>query len=186
MQKLDFELDWLLKVRLVVARHGEGDLAGWWNSTGQLGDRGASVLRRGFPRTHHFAQARSVFAAAEVRCSETFRLPSAHTLWRLDDQIEEAFEQHWESWLDDAGNWSSFFEELAAIAHSDLRTALLTHGLVSELEVEAIGQLPIDPGGQSLRVGDDSFRRDTIALLVLGFSRGAPGRLVVPYAGTAQ
>jgi hypothetical protein len=46
----ELDLAWLLKVRTVVARIGEMDLARWWNSTGQLGPHGASVLRRGFPR----------------------------------------------------------------------------------------------------------------------------------------
>ena len=52
------DLERLLKLRLVVARFGEMDLAKWWNTKGQLGRLGAA-LRRGLPRTHHFAQARS-------------------------------------------------------------------------------------------------------------------------------
>jgi len=46
----ELDLAWLLKVRTVVARIGEMDLALWWNSTGQFGPQGSSVLRRGFPR----------------------------------------------------------------------------------------------------------------------------------------
>jgi hypothetical protein len=46
----DLDLEWLLKVRTAVARVGEMDLARWWNSTGQLGPQGASVLRRGFTK----------------------------------------------------------------------------------------------------------------------------------------
>lgn len=52
------DLDRLLKFRLVVARFGEMELAKWWITKGQLGQLGASDLRRGFPRTHRFAQAR--------------------------------------------------------------------------------------------------------------------------------
>jgi hypothetical protein len=66
------DLDRLLKLRVAVARVGEGELAGWWNSKGQLGRMGARALARGFPRTHHFAQARSVFAVAADRCAEVF------------------------------------------------------------------------------------------------------------------
>ena len=55
--KIDF--DRLLKLRLVVARVGEMDLAKWWNTRGQLGRLGSAAVRRGFPRTHYFAQARS-------------------------------------------------------------------------------------------------------------------------------
>jgi len=44
------DLDRLLKLRLVVARFGEMDLAKWWNTKSQLGPLGAAALRRGFAR----------------------------------------------------------------------------------------------------------------------------------------
>ncbi len=59
MTQAAIDLDRLLKLRLVVARFGEMDLAKWWNTKGQLGRLGAAALRRGFPRTHHFAQHRA-------------------------------------------------------------------------------------------------------------------------------
>jgi hypothetical protein len=65
----DIDLAWLMRLRTVVARLGEMDLARWWNSNGQLGPQGASVLRRGLPRTHYFAQARSVCMVAAVGCA---------------------------------------------------------------------------------------------------------------------
>src|SRR5258705_172630 len=74
------DIAWLFKVRVVVARIGEMDLARWWNSTGQLGPQGASVLRRGLPRTHHFAQARSVCTIAAARCAQIFDHPGSVTL----------------------------------------------------------------------------------------------------------
>jgi len=83
---LDF--DRLLKLRLVVARFGEMDLAKWWNTRGQLGRVGGLALRRGFPRTHRFAQAQSVFAAAAHRCREVFDPPGCVTLWGLPEAIE--------------------------------------------------------------------------------------------------
>jgi hypothetical protein len=66
--ELDYE--WLLKLRVAVARCGEMDLSRWWNVSRQLAPAGASVLKRGFPRTHYFAQARSVMAIAAHRCNE--------------------------------------------------------------------------------------------------------------------
>jgi hypothetical protein len=98
----EIDLEWLLKLRVVIARCGEMDLARWWNTNGQLGNTGTSVLRRGFPRTHHFAQARSVIAVARHRCAQVFDLPGCVTLWRTTDAIEEAFETRWEDWLDTA------------------------------------------------------------------------------------
>jgi hypothetical protein len=56
------DFDRLLKLRLVVARVDEMDLAKWWNTRGQLGRLGTATVRRGVPRTHYFAQARSVFS----------------------------------------------------------------------------------------------------------------------------
>ncbi len=81
------DLDRLLKLRLVVARFGEMDLAKWWNTKGELGRLGAAALRCGFPRTHHFAQARSVFAVAAHRCAEVFEPSGCVTLWRLDGKL---------------------------------------------------------------------------------------------------
>jgi len=51
------DLDRLLKLRVIVARFGEMDMAKRWNTNGQLGPLGSSTVRRGLPRTHHFAQA---------------------------------------------------------------------------------------------------------------------------------
>ena len=81
-----------LELRLVGARFGEMDGAKWWNTKGQLGRLGAMALRRGFPRTHRFAQARSVFAVAAHRCAEVFDAPGYVTLWHLPDSIEDEFD----------------------------------------------------------------------------------------------
>ena len=78
--------DRLLKLRLVVARYGEMDMARWWNTQGMLGRRDAIVLKRGFPATHYFAQNRVVFAVARSRCNELFSPPGCLTLWNLPDK----------------------------------------------------------------------------------------------------
>ena len=106
------DLDRLLRLRLVVARFGEMDLARWWNTRGQLGRLGVAALKRGFPRTHRFAQARSVFAVAAHRCAEVFEPPGCVTLWRLPEATEEEFDARWEHWLDNASQWSAFFEKI--------------------------------------------------------------------------
>ena len=66
---------------------------------------------RGFPRTHYFAQARSVFAVAAPRCREVFDPPHSVTLWQLSETVEEEFEAHWERWLDQADAWKPFFQD---------------------------------------------------------------------------
>src|SRR5205823_13489328 len=118
------DLDRLLKLRLLVARFGEMDLAKWWNTKGQLGRLGAAALRRGFPRTHHFAQARSVFAVATHRCAEVFGPPGCVTLWGLPEAIEEEFDTQWEDWLDNAPEWQPFFKKLEGLQGTDLVAAL--------------------------------------------------------------
>lgn len=179
----DLVLDWLLKVRLVVARCGEMDCARWWNTQGQLGPRGADVLRRGFPRTHQFAQARSVFAAAANRCAEIFDNQEAITLWRLDAALEEEFDLQWEVWLDSALTWRPFFEVIASIKGDDVVGELERLGLVDEAIVAEVRALSFDAGGRALPLPlTIDSQRSRIEMLALGFGRGEPGRLVVPYA----
>ncbi len=90
------DLDRLLALQLGIARVAEMDLAKWWNSTGQLAQLGAPALRRGFPRTHHFAQAKTVFAVAAARCEAVFDLPGSVTLWKMPEDIEEEFDARWD------------------------------------------------------------------------------------------
>ncbi|MET4483571.1 BrxE family protein [Bradyrhizobium sp. F1.13.3] len=179
----ELDLAWLLKVRTVVARIGEMDLARWWNSTGQLGPQGASVVRRGLPRTHHFAQARSVFAVAAARCAQIFDPPDSVTLWRLTDPIEERLETVWEGWLDDAKSWRPFFEKIAAIKAADLSACLIDLNLVTAEEVAATSSLKKSSDGRSMQMpGLFDGSRKSVVMLALSFGNGSPGNLVVPYA----
>jgi hypothetical protein len=116
--RLDFER--LFKLRLVVARHGEMDSAGWWNTRGILGRHGALALRRGFPSTHNFAQARIALAVARSRCHELFDPPGCMTLWHLPAKVEDRFEGFWQDWLDQGERWAPFFETLAGAGRKDL------------------------------------------------------------------
>src|SRR5687768_673022 len=129
------DLERLFKLRLTVARFGEMDVAKWWNTRGQLGPLGAAALRRGFPRTYRFAQARSVFAVAAHRCAEVFDPPNTVTLWRLPESIEETFDARWEHWLDHASDWEAFFVSLERIESNDLTEGLATRGLIGDGDV---------------------------------------------------
>jgi hypothetical protein len=179
----DVDLEWLLKARVAVARCGEMDCAKWWNTDGQLGPLGPSVLARGFPRTHFFAQARSVFAAAAAKCSEVFALPDAMTLWWLGEEVEEAFDLQWEAWLDHASDWKPFFEKIAQVKSGDLPEVLTRLGLVDASQAARAEGLSLDTSGKSLRIAAAPGEMgDAPALLALGFSKGTPGKPVVPYA----
>lgn len=177
------DLDLLLKLRLVVARYGEMDGARWWNTRGQLGSLGAKALQRGFPRTHCFAQARSVVAVATHRCSEVFDPPpGCATLWRLPEVLEEDFDARWEHWLDHAGEWSGFFSRLETLPGGNLDVVLSDFGLASQPDLEACSRLRRSAEGRAVLL-PGTFRADdaTLTLLALAFSRGEPGVLAIPY-----
>ena len=183
MKSPSIDLDRLLKLRLVVARFGEMDLARWWNTKGQLGKMGATALRRGFPRTHYFAQARSVFAVAAHRCSEVFEPPGCVTLWRLPEATEEEFDAKWEQWLDIANDWAPFYQKLEGLQGADLVSALRSFDLVSDRDVEAYGKLRRSAEGRAVPLPSVfSGSDDDVSLLALGFARGEPGALAVPYS----
>src|ERR1700721_2276104 len=124
MTRTTINFDRLLKLRLVVARFGERDVAKGGNPRGQLGTLCPPAIRRGLPRTHYFAQARSVFAVAAHRCGETFDSPDSVTLWRLPEPVEEEFEAKWEQWLDQSVEWTPFFQRLENLQERDLKVAL--------------------------------------------------------------
>lgn len=176
------DLDRLLKLRLVVGRFGEMDVAKWWNTKGQLGRLGAAALRRGFPRTHYFAQARSVFAVAAHRCNEVFEPPNCVTLWLLPGQIEEEFDARWEHWLDCAAEWTSFFKDLEGLHSDDLVATIRSLDIATDPEGEAASRLRRSAEGRAVLIpGTFSGSDEDIALLALGFARGEVGTLAVPY-----
>ena len=181
------DLDQLLRLRLVVARFGELDLAKWWNSKGQLGRLGATALKRGFPRTHRFAQARSVFAVAAHRCAEVFEPPGCVTLWKLPEATEEEFDTRWEHWLDNASEWTAFFERVEGLQGNDLASILRAFELVSDRDLDAYAKLRRSAEGRAVPLPSLFSGTDAeVALLALGFARGDLGALAVPYARRAD
>ena len=183
MSATPIDVDRLLKLRLVVGRFGEMDLAGWWNTKEQLGRLGASVLSRGFPRTHHFAQARSVFAVAAHRCAEVFDPPQCLTLWRLPEEIEEQFDAQWEHWLDHAADWRPFFQQIESLPASDLATILKSLELVHDQDLESLSRLRRSAEGRAVPLPGVFASTDSdVTLLALGFARAEKGALAVPYA----
>jgi hypothetical protein len=183
----ELDLAWLLKVRTVVARVGEMDLARWWNSNGQLGPQGASVLRRGLPRTHYFAQSRSVCMVAAARCAQIFDPPGSVTLWHLTDTIEERLQTQWEGWLDDAKSWRPFFERVAGIKATDLSACFTEYDLITADDLAATRSLKKSSDGRSMQMpGLFDGSRKSVVMLALSFGYGSPGNLVVPYARRAD
>lgn len=189
MEATALDLELLLKLRVVVARVGEMDLARWWNTKGQLSSKGTYALKRGFPRTHHFAQARSVFAVARHRCAERFHLPGSVNLFHLSEAHEEEFDARWEQWLDDAPAWAPFFNDVAGITGTDVFPELQRLDLVDAAAVSASGHLVSEAEGRAVRLpGSFTGSRLDLMILAAGFAKGAPGPegLVVPFAVMGQ
>lgn len=177
---VDFER--LLKLRLVVARTGEMDIMGWWNTKGVLGKLGSSVYPRGFPRTANFAQARVVFAVARARTRELWNPPGCVTLWNLPPEVEDAFEDHWQAWADAPDTWGPTFEALTT-SRGELLDELRTVDAITASQAEAARDLKRSVDGRAvllpgLRAVDDN----TLALLAAGFFRGERGSPAIPYA----
>lgn len=176
------EASLLFKLRLVVARFGEMDLAGWWNTRGVLGRLGKANLSRGLPSTHNFAQARIAFAVAHARCKEVFSGPNCFTLWNLPPEIEESLDVHWHGWCRAPETWAPIFDELAEVNRGDLGEQLLTMKLIDEAAQTAVAGLRLAPKSNSVELSlSRPLENHSVMCLAVGFSRGAKGHLVVPY-----
>ena len=170
-----------MRLRLVVARVGEMDLAGWWNTKGQLGSLGASVLQRGFRRTYRFAQARSVFAVASHSAAELYERKDSVTLWGLPATLEDAFDMQWAQWIEEADDWAAFFDGLYECS-DDLVAELRRFDLVSDDQVERASRLRRSAEQRAVQIpGDFQGSEDDMAMLALAFSRSERQKPAVPY-----
>lgn len=179
------DYDRLFKLRLVVARFGEMDVARWWNTKGALGRSGGIVYGRGFPRTRSFAQARAVFAVARARSAQVFNPPRCVTLWSLPAEVEEAFEDHWQGWLDDAETWAPVFAAVERINGGDLLEVLGSLEVLDAREIEEARRLKRAPEAPAVPLsGVRAVDDETLGLLAAGFWRSGVGDVAVPYART--
>jgi len=176
-------LDRLLNLRLVVARFGEMDNAGWWNTNGMLSRLGKVALRRGFPKTHAFAQARAVFAVARHRCQEVFDPPRCLTLWKLPADVEDQFEMRWSDWIDEADRWSDLFDKLELVGASDLLSVFQGLELAGMQEIGEARKLKRSLDNRAVQIpGVHTPNDKVLTQLALGFFRGDPGSPAIPYA----
>jgi len=172
----------LMKLRLVVARYGEMDGAGWWNTRGILSRIGKTGLSRGFPTTHYFAQSRVAFAVATARCREVFSPPGCFTLWNLPPDIEEIVESQWQGWCRSASEWEPFFAQISGTNSDDLFDRLVGLQLVDSSVRTKVGSLQISAQGKAVKLSAVGHPdTDSIRLLAASFAKGAKGQLAVPY-----
>ncbi len=177
----------LFKLRLVVARFGEMDVAEWWNTNGILSRLGSGVFKRGFPQTDLFAQAKTVFEVARARCREVFNPPSAVTLWELPPQVEDIFESEWRRWCGSRDAWAPFFSRLYRLNREDLFGAFNEAGLFSQDQQEVARRLRRGTEGHSVPItGHKSLDDGLVDLLALGFCKGAKKELLIPFASNVE
>lgn len=177
------DLDRLLKLRLAVARFGEGDNTGWWGTKDILGKYGSLALSRGFPRTHLFVQARIAFAAAAHRCNEIFNPPGCMTLWNMPASIEDRFEERWQHWLDRIDEWRPFFKRIEDFNGQDLLMFLMGEKLLTTTLLEQAEKLRRSLEGKTVPIpGVYAPSNEVVTLLAAGFAKGELGKPAIPYA----
>jgi len=178
---LAIDLERLFKLRAAVGRFGEMDAAGWWNTQGVLGPRGAAVYKRGLPETHFLARVRVVTAVAAERSRMVYPATGVATLWSLPPALERSVAFQERSWATNGARdeWAAFESALAS-PPDDLMAWLTQLGLVDDnLAGEANG-LAAEPGGKGVSVSGPITDK-AIQLLALGHARGGPKNLVVPF-----
>jgi hypothetical protein len=174
-------LERLFQLRLVIARLGERDNAGWWNTQGLLGKNGSFVFQRGFPITYSFAQARVVFTVAAAQSRERFDPPGCATFWHVSASIEAQMDEQWHVWLDESQHWQSFFTQVAQVSGGDVLSALQQFGLITEQDVTQAHQLKRSAEGRAILLPHTAVDDTAISLLAVAFARSEPGKLAVPY-----
>lgn len=176
-------LDMVLKMRLVVARFGEMDLARWWDTKGMLAKTGRLAVSRGLPKTHRFAQARAVFAVARARCHEVYCPPDGVTLWDLPAEVESAFDERWPLWIENQPAWQPFFDALEAISGDDLVGAFAKVAPLPSATLDTAKRMKRAADQKAVPLGEVSVvTDDLVSQLAVGFSKGEPGRVAVPFA----
>ena len=97
--------------------------------------------------------------------------------------FEDQFETQWQSWLDQASDWTPFFKKLDALGGENLLSVMQEIELVTPVQVEAVGKLRRSAEGRAVPIpGAHAPNNDVLTLLAAGFSRGVPGSPAVPYA----
>ena len=178
-----FNYQYLFKLRLVIARYGEMDVARWWNTKGILGTLGATALRRGLPKTHLFARTRIVFSVAKKRCEELFNPSNCFTLWNLSPSIEDQFDSYWRSWVESPSEWQLFLDNIEQLKNKKLLDIMQELNLIEPPLFEVIQNLRRSAEGRAVMLqASGEINNNLICLLAAGFSRGEIGSPTVPYS----
>lgn len=178
---MNIDLEHLYKIRAAVGRFGEMDGAGWWNTQGVLGARGAAAYRRGLPQTHFLARVRVVSTVAAERSGTVYPASGVATLWTLPPSLERSLSFQERSWATNGAHqaWATFESELASPSE-DLVDWLIALHLVEQPTADRLETLRMDPGGKGILV-PGPISNEAIQLLAIAHARGGKKDLVVPF-----
>ena len=165
------DLRQLFKLRLVVAAMGE--------------------TQQGFPRSAPFALTRAGFRVAQLACDEALAIqptpggPVTCHLFRLTPQLEDAFENERNRWMDEPQEWADCFQAAWALSAEQWPQALID---LADLDPTALdwARQQTPQTAKALRL-DNPFELNQghIERLAAGFVCSQPGQLVVPYVQVA-
>ena len=94
------------------------------------------------------------------------------TLWKLPPEIEDAFEDRWQFWLDQPEMWTPVFEQLSAVRSPDLLEALSSMNLLTPDHREAGGDLRRSAENRAVQIpGVHLPHDDMVTLLAAGFAK---------------
>ena len=181
----------LFKLRLVIASIGETARMNWWNSS-VMSITGEFLFEGGFPRSAPFAQTRAGFRVAQLACDEALAVqpspggPITCHLFRLTPQLEDAFENERNRWMDEQKEWTDAFKTAWGLSSEQWPQALID---LAELDPAALewAHQQSPQTAKALRL-DYPFEMNQshIERLAAGFVCGQAGQLVVPYLQVAS
>ena len=173
----------VLCLQAAVARYGEADGMGWWNSNLWQAGRGLRVLGRGLPRTAPVAQVGVCSAVASCRCGAVPLPPRAVTLWRLPPSVANEVDTERQRWLVDGVPEAVRGLELIEPQTTPLDQLMVGVGLVPEDLVARVRREAAPPGATTLELSAGSYPgADLYRALAVAFMHGRRRELVVPYA----
>lgn len=180
----DFETR-LIRLRLIVARAGEKDGLGWWESEA-LSDAGRFVLKRLFPRSRDWAAVELALEAAQVRHRRLVgERPGAVTLFALGDATERVIGAELRR-LRGAGAGPEASPVMSSI--EDLRSALRERGGLGQDDFDGaeLQRMLVLQGIELAQLGrrqlaDRGAILGIARTLAAAYTLSEPGSLTVPY-----
>ena len=194
----------ILELRSLIARLGEKDLFGWWDSEA-LTSAGRVVLSRLFPKTGIFAGIELSMEAARITHNALVSELEAITLFNLPQTFEKAVESCFNQFkikdlhlngpdngnkdVFDAGFFYEFSSPSSVGGSCDISSILVSSGLLSRSLIEEIAPKKKGITGRLVCIGELSPGQGPstgeylhyIERLAAAYSLSSPGRLVVPY-----